>query len=271
MSSLRPVSISDGLSVARNVYPGEVRRRGGAANRHAFTVLSYQAAGELEMMNGSSVLLRAGDLHVVPAGRPHGMLTARDAEVWSVAVSPGALEAELRASLERIARGALPSVTLPADRRAFVASLFAELARADRTRPARHRHLVALLAAELAEHAAPLPAAPPRDDLASRIVAFIGEHALEPISLAAIARSFGKNRTYVADVVREATGSSVGALVAELRLDEARRRLEQTDELVEVIGERVGYADPTHFARVFRRRFGVSPRGWRKRTDPTPA
>jgi AraC-like DNA-binding protein len=49
------------------------------------------------------------------------------------------------------------------------------------------------------------------------------------------------------------------------RMAEARRRLLHSDESVEVIAERVGYADPTHFVRLFRREHGSTPAAWRAR------
>jgi AraC-like DNA-binding protein len=33
--------------------------------------------------------------------------------------------------------------------------------------------------------------------------------------------------------------------------------------MVDVIAERVGYADPTHFIRMFRRQHGATPAAWR--------
>jgi AraC family transcriptional regulator, transcriptional activator of pobA len=44
---------------------------------------------------------------------------------------------------------------------------------------------------------------------------------------------------------------------------EARRLLAASDERVENIAERVGYADATHFIRLFRRRHGSTPTAWR--------
>ena len=41
-------------------------------------------------------------------------------------------------------------------------------------------------------------------------------------------------------------------------MDGARRRLAETDEDVSIIADRVGYQDPTHFARLFLREHGVS-------------
>jgi AraC-like DNA-binding protein len=44
---------------------------------------------------------------------------------------------------------------------------------------------------------------------------------------------------------------------------EARRLLLHSDEMVDVIAERVGYADATHFIRMFRRAHGATPAAWR--------
>jgi AraC-like DNA-binding protein len=44
---------------------------------------------------------------------------------------------------------------------------------------------------------------------------------------------------------------------------EARRLLSHTDEMVDVVAERVGYADSTHFIRMFRREHGTTPAAWR--------
>jgi AraC-like DNA-binding protein len=259
------------LVAVKRVFPGSYLQRcgGRATRRHPYTVLSYQISGELVIEHGGPHTLRSGDLHVIPAGHEHGITAAHDVEMWGVAIAPSLLDAERHAALlapiERIARGALPRVAVPEERRAFVASLFTELASARPAPLVRNESLVVLLLAELAEHA-PQSAVNDRassGDLATRAVAFVAANALAPLSLDDVARALRSNRTHVADVVRQATGLSVGALITEVRLDEARRRLEETDELVEVIGERVGYADATHFSRMFKRRFGCAPRAWR--------
>ncbi|MCI4371871.1 MAG: helix-turn-helix domain-containing protein, partial [Thermoplasmata archaeon] len=36
-----------------------------------------------------------------------------------------------------------------------------------------------------------------------------------------------------------------------------------SDERVDIIAERVGYADATHFIRMFRRAHGATPAAWR--------
>jgi transcriptional regulator GlxA family with amidase domain len=53
--------------------------------------------------------------------------------------------------------------------------------------------------------------------------------------------------------------------VQRLRIELAKRRLEQSDATVEEIAWAVGYEDPTFFRRLFRRTAGVSPAVYRRR------
>jgi transcriptional regulator GlxA family with amidase domain len=53
--------------------------------------------------------------------------------------------------------------------------------------------------------------------------------------------------------------------VQRLRIEFAKRRLEQSDTTVEAISWAVGYEDPTFFRRLFRRTAGVSPAVYRRR------
>jgi len=60
-----------------------------------------------------------------------------------------------------------------------------------------------------------------------------------------------------------ASGSTYRAVVDELRFSEARKLLENTSEKVIDIAGAVGFEDPAHFARMFRRVGGLSPREFR--------
>ena len=65
-------------------------------------------------------------------------------------------------------------------------------------------------------------------------------------------------------MVREQTGLTVLEWIQERRLDEARRRLRDTDEDVAIVAERVGIGSVNHFIRVFQRAHGLSPGVWRR-------
>ena len=79
-----------------------------------------------------------------------------------------------------------------------------------------------------------------------------------------VARAVERSAAHVASVVRKETGRTVGQWILEYRMAEARRRLRGTDEQVDIIAERVGYADATHFIRLFRRAHGLTPAAWRR-------
>jgi transcriptional regulator GlxA family with amidase domain len=63
----------------------------------------------------------------------------------------------------------------------------------------------------------------------------------------------------------QATGMSPLAYVQRVRVEAAKRRLEQTEDSVEAVGWHVGYEDPAFFRRLFRRVTGLPPGTYRKR------
>ena len=53
-------------------------------------------------------------------------------------------------------------------------------------------------------------------------------------------------------------------VVDELRFSEAKKILETTDVKITEVAYAVGFEDPAHFSRMFRRIGGLSPRDFRK-------
>jgi transcriptional regulator GlxA family with amidase domain len=70
----------------------------------------------------------------------------------------------------------------------------------------------------------------------------------------------------------QATGMPPLDYVQRLRIEAAKRRLEQSDTAIEEIGWTVGYEDPASFRKLFRRVAGVAPGIYRRRYRvPGPA
>lgn len=61
-----------------------------------------------------------------------------------------------------------------------------------------------------------------------------------------------------------ATGHAPLAYVQLLRIEEAKRRLERTRDVVDEIGWQVGYEEPAFFRRLFKRVTGISPGHYRR-------
>jgi transcriptional regulator GlxA family with amidase domain len=79
-----------------------------------------------------------------------------------------------------------------------------------------------------------------------------------------IKRSRLAERTFKRRFV-SATGLTPIAYVQRLRIEDAKRRLERTDDAVDEISWRVGYEDPAFFRRLFKRTTGMAPGAYRKR------
>ena len=80
-----------------------------------------------------------------------------------------------------------------------------------------------------------------------------------PPSLAELARRVGLNENKLKQGFRQVFGNSVYASLQEHRMKTAARMLEQGDVSVTEIALAVGYANPAHFAKVFRRYYGAAP------------
>ncbi len=63
-----------------------------------------------------------------------------------------------------------------------------------------------------------------------------------------------------------AGGTAYRTLVDDLRFESARKLLERTRKPIGEVASAVGFEDPAHFARMFRRVGGLSPREFRKAT-----
>ncbi|GAA2972980.1 transcriptional regulator GlxA family with amidase domain [Microbacterium terrae] len=63
----------------------------------------------------------------------------------------------------------------------------------------------------------------------------------------------------------ESTGVSPLVYVQRIRVEEAKRRLERSEDSVEAVGWHVGYEDSAFFRRLFKRVTGLAPGAYRKR------
>jgi AraC-like DNA-binding protein len=126
-------------------------------------------------------------------------------------------------------------------------------------------HLQVLLAriARCAAADAGLPRALNRRLAAS--IEFMRSHLRRPFKIAAAAAAAGLSEDYYRRVFQQALGMGPSQYLQQLRLGQARRLLAEDPETSVVTTARAaGFGDAKHFARLFRRRFGVGPRDFRR-------
>ena len=124
-------------------------------------------------------------------------------------------------------------------------------------------NLLALILAEVTRAASLAAPTELQPSVVTEALRYIERACFAPISLAEVARAVGRSPAYLTTAVKRATGKSVGEWITTGRLAEARNRLLHTDDSVARVAEHIGYADPTHFIRVFRKAHGLTPAAWR--------
>jgi AraC-like DNA-binding protein len=90
------------------------------------------------------------------------------------------------------------------------------------------------------------------DKIATRVLSYVSEHYLEPLSLGTIAQKFHRAPAHLTTRFRKATGKPVMECVLEKRMDEAKHLLTKTSQTVQKIAEHIGYTDVSLFSRQFR-------------------
>lgn len=102
--------------------------------------------------------------------------------------------------------------------------------------------------------------------LLNRIVAYIGDHLQEEISLARLAEEFGMNPAYFSQYFKSKTGMNFHKYLTMLRVGQAKRLLSATDRSITEIAAAVGIADYRVFSKVFKRQEGMTPTEYRQNT-----
>ena len=97
---------------------------------------------------------------------------------------------------------------------------------------------------------------------------FIAAHYMDDISTSDIAKAAGFSPNYFTRKFREATGIGVHDYLVFIRLQHAALELVSTTDSVTDIALRCGFSDGNYFKDAFKKKYGVTPRAYRKRTSP---
>lgn len=100
------------------------------------------------------------------------------------------------------------------------------------------------------------------DQRMTEVVAYLREHCATA-SVASVARHFGYSETYFSQLVRRRCGVKARELIVAARLRKARELLLSTDLAVHDVASAVGYESYSHFNRVFRRVYSITPAAYR--------
>lgn len=103
-----------------------------------------------------------------------------------------------------------------------------------------------------------------RNHLADDAVGYIACHFKEPVTMKELAGHCQTSVRNLQQVFRSSMGCTVTEYLARIRLNHACSYL-KLDEKVSVAGEKSGIPDPSHFSRLFKRYYGISPLEYQKK------
>lgn len=95
-------------------------------------------------------------------------------------------------------------------------------------------------------------------------VAFIQENYATDLNMAVVSNHVSMNYSLFSYAFKEYTGKNFVNYLKELRVNEAKRLLAETNLRVIEISQRVGYENDKHFMKIFKSVSGVSPTEYRK-------
>jgi transcriptional regulator GlxA family with amidase domain len=101
-----------------------------------------------------------------------------------------------------------------------------------------------------------------------RIHVYVAGHIGEPISLHRAANLACLGAKYFSAFFRQKTGVCFSAWLREQRVEHAAVLISNRDESVSRVASRVGFGSVRTFERAFRRRFGISPRDFKRLVRP---
>lgn len=106
---------------------------------------------------------------------------------------------------------------------------------------------------------------PHYDELVQNVQSWLEQHFHESFSLDDIATRFNVTTRTLIRHFKQALDLPPNQYLQAIRIEAARKRLEETDQAVDVIMQNIGYQDPSSFRRLFHRKTGLTPLEYRRR------
>ncbi len=117
---------------------------------------------------------------------------------------------------------------------------------------------------------APAAAVEDAERVVHKIKAYIRENYAQDISLHLLAERLYLSKNYISAVFKQKTGVNFLEYMTNVRMEQAKLRLEMTEKGVHQIAEEVGYKNTSHFGKVFKQTVGVTPAEYRQRRYANP-
>lgn len=97
-----------------------------------------------------------------------------------------------------------------------------------------------------------------------KVLHYINKHYTEPITLTSISENFGFSTSYITKLFRNFLGKGTVDYINDLRLTDACEYLISSNYSIGEISNKIGFQNQYYFDRLFKRKYGVTPKEFRK-------
>jgi len=260
-------------------------------HRHDFYELVYVVHGQgIHRIGGTAYTIHPGDVFVIRPGDVHQYMLSGDYGVeiinclFSAAYVAEALELD-REGLEQLPylrpfyredEGFVPAFPLNTQESSAILNLLEAMLREMKTRAPgfevliRHKLievLILLSRFRLQEQSesAKIHVTGGYEILVRRIRVYLERNFHEKITLAMLSRQFNLSERHINRVFKQETGASIMEMLQQIRIERAKHLLGETNRSIDSVAHAVGFGDSSFFSRLFSRKVGCTPGGYRKR------
>jgi len=260
-----------GIEILRSGHFSDYPNHFMARDRPDDCLLIWVMAGAgWSRIEGRHVYARAGTLLTFVAGQSHayGSSNTRPWDiVWAHFI--GSKASEWVRELRRIGGGVAPQIGVSERlRQRFLELVEVHGARTSESRELATPLLVAIFGLIRHQLRLPTASAVEHHDTIERLCAFVRDHLAEPITVDRMAAHAHVSRRQLTRLMRQALGQAPMDYVTRQRLGRATTLLAETALPIANVAQRVGYADPYYFSRLFHRRMKLSPTAYRAKHRP---
>jgi len=98
----------------------------------------------------------------------------------------------------------------------------------------------------------------------NRVEEYMDSHISSNLTLDEIAHELGMSKYYFSRLFKEAAGSTPYQFFLSRRMERARMLLDKGTQSLTEIAHQLNFSDQSHFTRVFKKKYGISPRAYLK-------
>ncbi|NOU88278.1 response regulator [Paenibacillus sp. LMG 31460] len=101
--------------------------------------------------------------------------------------------------------------------------------------------------------------------MVQKIKTYIQENYSKEVSLHSLAEQLFVSKNYISSIYKQKTGLNFLDYLTQVRMEQAKHRLETTEKGILQIAQEVGYKNASHFGKVFKQEVGTTPAEYRQR------